>query len=560
MERVKKLERANTPLLGHILRSTLGAIDLSSIMVAVIIVGVIGAVIAASVFTVIPWSQDKAAQVSLRAIQTAETVAMAKEQPTGKYLTTDELVAGGYLSKKVLTVNAAAAPDIRAGRGMSIRAAATPDVSPGEPVVVTNSSGSCYVAAIQSSTGKTWWATNDSTVKEATSTPDTSECAPFPIAVAPSDESGGGTKPEEPAKALPDATNAVVNQWAGRSEDGVSYSLSTKPVCGAGATSGTWYPEYSTDDGATWSRFNGTSYSVTGTGTSLGSGIIALADVDMSKTWTFRANITCKAPGYPDKNTVLRTPGSFDPGASTGPTAPTWAVDDSRTDRITVSMNQTKAPTCPAGLTEDGSITISYYDADDNPLGDDRWYGTLFAFRTDDLGVHGASAKQVLTYSGQCFTNEGTFSKRWMGTPVEVFTHETVVQPPPGEFIDGSYMFIGSDDGKGNWIVPLDASASQDSSSRAPEEYKNLPIATRMFLDGSTSVHASSASITRPDGSTVALSDLVVRINWSSDWRVVQFHFDIYVPIPSLNDPAAEWRNSTLTFTYQGQTNTIAIH
>lgn len=49
-----------------------GAIDLASIMVGVIAIGLIGGVIAATVFAVIPWAQDMAAKHQLESIHTAE--------------------------------------------------------------------------------------------------------------------------------------------------------------------------------------------------------------------------------------------------------------------------------------------------------------------------------------------------------------------------------------------------------------------------------------------------------------------------------------------------------
>jgi hypothetical protein len=58
--------------LHQILKSSRAAIDLASIMVGVIIIGLIGGVIAASVFAVIPWSQDNAAKQQLDSIRTAE--------------------------------------------------------------------------------------------------------------------------------------------------------------------------------------------------------------------------------------------------------------------------------------------------------------------------------------------------------------------------------------------------------------------------------------------------------------------------------------------------------
>ena len=58
--------------LSKALQSSKAAIDLASIMVGVIIIGLIGGVIAATVFAVIPWSQDKAAKQQLESVHTAE--------------------------------------------------------------------------------------------------------------------------------------------------------------------------------------------------------------------------------------------------------------------------------------------------------------------------------------------------------------------------------------------------------------------------------------------------------------------------------------------------------
>ena len=50
-----------------------GALDLSSIMVGIIVIGLIGGVIAATVFAVIPWAQDNAAKQQLNSIAAAES-------------------------------------------------------------------------------------------------------------------------------------------------------------------------------------------------------------------------------------------------------------------------------------------------------------------------------------------------------------------------------------------------------------------------------------------------------------------------------------------------------
>lgn len=55
-----------------IFRNEDGAIDLASIMVGVIVIGLIGGIIAATVFVVIPWAQDNAAKQQLDSIVQAE--------------------------------------------------------------------------------------------------------------------------------------------------------------------------------------------------------------------------------------------------------------------------------------------------------------------------------------------------------------------------------------------------------------------------------------------------------------------------------------------------------
>jgi hypothetical protein len=87
----------NRKALGFVgaLRNENGAIDLASIMVGVIVIGVIAGVIAATVFAVIPWAQDQAASQSLDAVVTAEAVAyaFAAEDGTAKYLSEADLAA-----------------------------------------------------------------------------------------------------------------------------------------------------------------------------------------------------------------------------------------------------------------------------------------------------------------------------------------------------------------------------------------------------------------------------------------------------------------------------------
>ena len=60
-----------------------GAIDLASIMVGIIVIGLIGGVIAATVFAVIPWAQDNAAKQQLDSAASAQSafIGLSTETP-----------------------------------------------------------------------------------------------------------------------------------------------------------------------------------------------------------------------------------------------------------------------------------------------------------------------------------------------------------------------------------------------------------------------------------------------------------------------------------------------
>ena len=61
---------------SSVFRNERGAIDLASIMVGIIVIGLIGGTIAATIFAVIPWAQDNAAKQQLDSIVSAENAYM----------------------------------------------------------------------------------------------------------------------------------------------------------------------------------------------------------------------------------------------------------------------------------------------------------------------------------------------------------------------------------------------------------------------------------------------------------------------------------------------------
>lgn len=130
-----------------------GAIDLASIMVGVLVIGIIGGVIAATVFAVIPWSQDQAAQQALGAVATAESVQYS--------FASGNAGTGNYLSETNLngTTNAAGKSLLQASNKVRVVAVATAGAVP-----------SSYVAYSLSSTGNIYSITdaNPSTVVQLT--------------------------------------------------------------------------------------------------------------------------------------------------------------------------------------------------------------------------------------------------------------------------------------------------------------------------------------------------------------------------------------------------------
>ena len=129
-----------------------GAIDLASIMVGVIVIGVIAGVIAATVFAVIPWAQDKAAGSSLDAVNAAESTSFA--QSTDKGL-------GVYQGTTGVGVTNITTNDGTGAVGGLLQA------SPKVIIVTNTTGGAAYAAFSLSATGKVFGSssTSPATVK-----------------------------------------------------------------------------------------------------------------------------------------------------------------------------------------------------------------------------------------------------------------------------------------------------------------------------------------------------------------------------------------------------------
>lgn len=93
----------------NVFRNELGVIDLASIMVSIVVIGMIGGTIAATVFAVIPWTQDNAAKhqlVSLHSAQNAyygassdPSVTMQTGFPRNSFFDSSGLEAAGLMKQ-----------------------------------------------------------------------------------------------------------------------------------------------------------------------------------------------------------------------------------------------------------------------------------------------------------------------------------------------------------------------------------------------------------------------------------------------------------------------------
>jgi hypothetical protein len=124
--------RTRPRLILEVLKNTKAAIDLASIMVGVLVIGVLASVIAVAVFAVIPWSQNEAAKSALNSVDEAQSVSFANagSDGPGVYSGFSNLVANGWIED---SANADSA---------------------------TNFAGSCYVAVTRSDAGKFFYSTN----------------------------------------------------------------------------------------------------------------------------------------------------------------------------------------------------------------------------------------------------------------------------------------------------------------------------------------------------------------------------------------------------------------
>jgi len=131
-----------------------GAIDLASIMVGIIVIGLIGGVIAATVFAVIPWAQDNAAKQQLDSVASAESAYIGLS-------TNDSTGAGQQQAFASLSNNQILASD---GTVLFDATGLNNGTTPQLSVVASGTGNSThYGAAIRSASGKIYYISDSKT-------------------------------------------------------------------------------------------------------------------------------------------------------------------------------------------------------------------------------------------------------------------------------------------------------------------------------------------------------------------------------------------------------------
>jgi type II secretory pathway pseudopilin PulG len=146
-----------------------GAIDLASIMVGIIVIGLVGGVIAATVFAVVPWAQDNAARQQLDNVGSAQNAYLGLRANETKGSATEAVRFGlkaGLVNEKLLpdlTPVAIGVPLLDKDGPGTFNPLTDPDgAGPLDPLIENAATGkdTHYVAISKSATGKFFWSTD----------------------------------------------------------------------------------------------------------------------------------------------------------------------------------------------------------------------------------------------------------------------------------------------------------------------------------------------------------------------------------------------------------------
>jgi len=174
-EAKRKAARGN---MKEAFRNEEGAIDLASIMVGIIVIGLIGSVIAATVFAVIPWAQNNAAKQQLDNVSSAQNAYLGLRANDTNGSATEAVRFGlkaDLIAEVVLPESAPVIVGVNVvdtdGPGTFDPLKNTGDAGTFNPAKVkanaATSKDAHYITISKSVTGKFYWSVDGSKAKEA---------------------------------------------------------------------------------------------------------------------------------------------------------------------------------------------------------------------------------------------------------------------------------------------------------------------------------------------------------------------------------------------------------
>ena len=160
-------------MLARTLKNAKGALDLSTIMVGVLVIGVLGTLVAAFILAVIPWTQDQAAKAQLKSVITAQQAFIGMSSVNGNM---NSLVATKVAAPTANEVSYGSLKQLSDDGYLDI------DVDPQDPRMSADgslcvvSSGSVFRAEIKSPTSRMFFI--DGSVDAKNLAPENTACFP----------------------------------------------------------------------------------------------------------------------------------------------------------------------------------------------------------------------------------------------------------------------------------------------------------------------------------------------------------------------------------------------
>jgi hypothetical protein len=185
----------------QVIKSSKGALDLASVMIGVLVIGVIGGLISAFVFAVIPWTQDKTAVSQLNAVIDSQQAYAGFSAESNNNMSLSQAVAPAATSDPVV-MHFGTLKDLVDKGVLNVKVAEGSDtVSHDGNLCVVAVTDTTFRAEVKSVTGALFFATQSSTVKPMKA--EESVCIPDPgTGLAP----GSVAKPPTPTATTPVAT------------------------------------------------------------------------------------------------------------------------------------------------------------------------------------------------------------------------------------------------------------------------------------------------------------------------------------------------------------------